>query len=221
MIIRILFLFIFILSNVYAAPKKILAATYKNKVVKRPIIVLDAGHGGLDRGAKIKYPYVEEKKVCLATVLYTKRYLEQMGYKVILTRSKDYFVPLKKRVEMANESQAELFVSIHFNSCPNKVAHGIEIYYFNSKENKKRADNSRNLAQSILPHIVKNTNAKSRGVKRADFCVVRDTNMPSILIEAGFLTNPQERDNIRKKSYLEKVSLGIAQGIENFIKSFV
>ena len=220
MAFRAFLLLCFSFFSLYAAPKKIAAAAYTNKTIKRPVIVLDGGHGGLDKGAKIKYPYIEEKRLTLATVLLTKAHLERMGYKVILTRSKDYFVPLKKRVSFANSAKAELFISVHFNSCPNKTAHGIEVYYFNSRANKVRAKNSRNLARSILSFLCQKTKARSRGIKDGKFCVIRDTKMPAILIEAGFLTNPHERDNIRKKTYQDKISIGIAEGIENFIKKY-
>ena len=220
MFIRMLLLTIFSFS-LYSAPKKIIAAAYESKTYKRPTIVLDAGHGGIDRGAKIKYPYLEEKRLTLSLTLLAKRQLEQMGYKVILTRAKDYFVPLKKRVSYANNLNAEMFISIHFNSCPNKQAHGVEVYYYNSQENKKRAKSSKNLAQSTLTTICKKTNAKSRGVKNGRFVVIKETKMPAVLIEVGFLTNPQERDNIRKKVYLEKVSKGISEGVDNFIKKYV
>ncbi|NGX63660.1 MAG: N-acetylmuramoyl-L-alanine amidase AmiC [Candidatus Anoxychlamydiales bacterium] len=220
MILRLLLIFIAVSINLSAAPQKVLAVAYKNKTIQRPIIILDAGHGGLDKGAKIQYPYLEEKRLSLSLTLLAKKYLEQLGYKVILTRAKDYFVPLKKRVEFANEAKAEIFVSIHFNSCPNKTAHGIEIYYHNSLENKVKAKTSLNLAQCILSDIIKKTKARSRGVKKGKFCVIKDTKMPAILIEAGFLTNPQERDNIRKTIYLDKISLGIAEGVESFINKY-
>lgn len=219
MFFRFIVLFVFAFVNLYSSPN-LVAAAYKNKVVKKPMIVLDAGHGGLDKGAKIKYPYVEEKKQTLSTVRFTKQYLEQLGYRVVLTRSKDYFVPLSKRVDIANNANSELFISVHFNSCPNKTASGVEIYFFNSAENKLRTKNSKNLAHCVLADICKNTNAKSRGIKKGPFCVIRDTKMPAILIEAGFLTNPQERDSIRNPLYLEKIALGIAQGIEDFIQKY-
>ena len=87
---------LFLFTNAHSSPNKILAATYKNKMIKRPVIILDAGHGGLDKGAKIRYPYVEEKRLALSAILLTKKYLEQLGYKTILTRSKDYFVSLNQ-----------------------------------------------------------------------------------------------------------------------------
>jgi N-acetylmuramoyl-L-alanine amidase len=219
--LRVFLLLLTTAFSVFSAPQKMLAYAYSNKTIKKPTIVLDAGHGGIDKGAKIKYPYVEEKRLTLSTVLTAKKYLEQLGYRVILTRSKDLFVPLKRRVDFANNAKAELFVSVHFNSCPNKIAHGIEIYFHNSLENKRKAKTSQNLAYCILSDVVKKTTAKSRGVKKGKFCVVRDTKMPSILIEAGFLTNPNERDNIRKGPYLNKISLGIAQGVDNFVKKYL
>ncbi len=220
MFFRFIFIFIFALTGLYSSSKEVLASTYKNKIIKKPLIILDAGHGGLDKGAKIKYPYLEEKRLTLTAIQITKKYLEQLGYKVVLTRSKDYFVPLTKRVDLANNSNGEIFVSVHFNSCPNKTAYGIEIYFFNSLENKSRTKNSKNLAHCVLTDICKNTNAKSRGIKNGQFCVIRETKMPAILIEAGFLTNPEERDKIRKTPYLEKISLGITQGIEDFIQKY-
>lgn len=217
MFYKTIFIFIFAFINLYSYPKEVVASTYKSKIIKKPLIILDAGHGGLDKGAKIKHPYVEEKRLTLSVIRHTKKYLEQLGYRVFLTRARDYFVPLNKRVDLANNANGELFVSVHFNSCPNDTANGIEIYFYNCNENKSRAKNSKNLATNILGEIVKNTNAKSRGVKKGQFCVIRDTKMPAILIEAGFLTNPEERDNVRKTPYIEKIALGIAEGIEDFI----
>jgi len=217
MTLRFLLVCFSLCINVFASPNDVVAAAYKNKTIKKPVIILDAGHGGMDRGAKIKYPYLEEKRLTLSTTLLTKQYLEQFGYKVVLTRSKDYFVSLQKRVDLANSSNAEVFVSIHFNSCPNKIANGIEIYFYNSVENQIRSKTSKNLAHCVLTDVIKNTKTRSRGIKKGKFCVIRETKMPAILVEAGFLTNPQERDNIRKMAYLEKISLGIAEGIESFI----
>jgi N-acetylmuramoyl-L-alanine amidase len=210
---KFLLILFFLFSSLYSAEEKL-----SNAALIKPIIILDPGHGGLDRGAKIRYPYLEEKKLTLNTILLTKKFLEQYGYKVYLTRDKDYFVPLKKRAEKANDLNAEIFAAVHFNSCPNKLANGIEIYYHDSSEKKSKTKLSKILADTILKDMLKTTDASSRGVRKADFVVIRDTNMPSILIEVGFLTNPNERDRIRKKIYLEKVALGITEGIDNFIK---
>jgi N-acetylmuramoyl-L-alanine amidase len=214
---RYLFLLFFPMI-IFSNPKKIVAAAYKNKMIKAPVIVLDAGHGGLDIGTKVKYPFCQEKRLCLTTTLLAKRYLEQMGYHVVLTRSKDYAISLQKRVDIANSIKPNLFVSIHFNSCPKQEPHGIEIFYFNSNNDKNKTKLSKSLATDVLYSVIDKTKAKNRGVKTADYFVIRDTKIPSVLIEGGFLTNANERDNLRKQSYLDKIALGIANGVDKFIK---
>jgi N-acetylmuramoyl-L-alanine amidase len=182
---------------------------------QKPLIYLDPGHGGLDFGAVIKKPHIEEKRLCLTTAHYTKKYLEQMGYRVSLTRSRDFFIPLDKRVVLANKARAGIFVGIHFNSCPNQTANGIEVYYTDAKN--KRSVMSKKLASSVLNKSVISTKANSRGVKKANFYIIRQTNMPSILVESGFLTNPKEREKIRERGYLDKIAKGIAEGIDKFV----
>lgn len=182
----------------------------------KPLIYLDPGHGGLDLGAIIKSPHLEEKRLNLVTAHYTKRYLEQKGYRVSLTRSRDFFVPLDKRTNLANKARAGVFVSIHFNSCPNNIASGIEVFY--SEDSNKRSVVSKKLGEAILQKTSQRTEAKSRGVKKSNLFVIKQTNMPSILIEPGFLTNPEEREKIRQREYLDKIAKGIAEGIDCFIK---
>ena len=184
--------------------------------IQKPLIYLDPGHGGLDLGAIIKSPHFEEKRLNLITAHYTKRYLEQKGYRVGLTRSRDFFVPLDKRVNLANNARAGIFVSIHYNSCPNSSASGIEIFY--SEDSNKRSTISKKLAEAILLKTSQHTEAKSRGVKKGNLFVLKQTNMPSVLLEPGFLTNPEERDKIKQRDYLDKIAKGIAEGIDNFVK---
>jgi N-acetylmuramoyl-L-alanine amidase len=182
-----------------------------------PVIVLDAGHGGTDEGCKIKSPRCEEKRLSLITTYLAKRYLERKGYKVILTRYRDNALPLNARVDKANRLNAEIFVSIHFNSCPTPKVSGIEIYYPAIEGNYRKREASRKLAVSILNATLTQMGALSRGVRKKDFVVIRDTNMPAVLVEGGFLTNAEERDKLRKKAYLDKLAKGIANGIDTFV----
>jgi N-acetylmuramoyl-L-alanine amidase len=184
--------------------------------LRGPLIVLDAGHGGSDEGAKVQS--VQEKKITLATVLYTKKYLEEMGYRVILTRGKDAYVSLPKRVSIANKTKSALFVSVHFNASRNSAAEGIEIYYYSNKD-PQRARSSRRLANYVLHFVLDQTEAVSRGVKSGNFHVIRETSMPAILIEGGFMTNRSEWLNLKKRSYLENIAKGIAHGIDKYLKS--
>ena len=203
----------FFISQIFSAPMKRKTISY------RPLIVLDAGHGGWDHGARIKYPFCEEKRMALTTAHYTKRYLEKMGYRVSLTRSRDFYISLPKRVNFANRHKSEIFVSIHFNSCPNKIAHGIEIFYHNNQNNRIRSIASKKLAEHVLKKSAQRTSFYSRGIKKGNFFVIRETKMPAILVEGGFITNPEERKRLRQRTYLDKLARGVAEGIDAYIKT--
>jgi N-acetylmuramoyl-L-alanine amidase len=184
-----------------------------------PTIVLDGGHGGSDHGARGHMPYCEEKRICLLTSRLVKRYLEQLGYHVVMTRATDNFVPLPRRVEIAQQAQGNIFVSIHFNSSRSPEAQGIEVFFFDSKENRTRASASRKLADSVLSRVIRRTSAHSRGVKKGNFYVIRETTMPAILIEGGFISNLDERSLLKSRDYQEKIARGIADGIDAYFKS--
>ena len=190
--------------------------TVPASTLNKPIIMLDAGHGGQDEGAKVHS--FKEKKITLATALYTKKFLEQMGYRVILTRGKDIAMSLPRRVAIANKTRSAVFVSIHFNASKNTDAKGIEIFYYDSKDSD-RAKQSRKLANYILHYVIDQTEANSRGVKVGNFHVIRETQMPAVLLEGGFVTNFQECSNLRKREYLEHLAKGVAQGIDKYLKS--
>ena len=181
-------------------------------------IIIDPGHGGTDLGARGKTPYCEEKKLCLQTARLVKQYLNQLGYHVVMTRNSDASISLARRVEIADQANADLFVSLHFNSSRNPTAHGIEIFFFDSKEQKSRASSSKKLADSILGRVIRRTSAISRGVKKGNFYVIRETSIPSVLLEGGFISNPAERANLKTRDYQEKIARGVADGIDHFLK---
>jgi N-acetylmuramoyl-L-alanine amidase len=203
-------------SNDYKTYKPV--RTYKISLPQhaKPLIILDPGHGGDDEGAKVHY--FMEKRLTLMTTLLLRKYLDEMGYRVIMTRSKDVFIPLDRRVSIANKTKAALFVSVHYNSSPSPDAHGIEVFY-NGASDVKRTQQSRKLASSVLSELTAQTHALSRGVKNGNFHVIRETTMPAILVEGGFMTNHEERTNLRDKTYLEKIAKGIALGIDKHLKT--
>lgn len=185
-----------------------------------PLIIIDPGHGGEDRGTESPFkPSYQEKSLTLATSRIVKDFLQQMGYQTQMTRSDDTFIPLKMRASIANEAKPALFVSIHYNSAPSKDANGIEIFYYPSETDKQRTDASKKLASIVLDKVLARTQAKSRGVKTANFAVIRETNMPAILIEGGFLTNQEEMQKIKDPAYIKQLALGIAQGVDQFVKA--
>jgi N-acetylmuramoyl-L-alanine amidase len=194
------------------------AADYSTVPVGAPTIIIDAGHGGTDLGARGRTPYCEEKRLCLQTARLVKQYLNQLGYHVVMTRNSDAFIPLSRRVEVADQAKGDLFVSLHFNSSRNPTAQGIEIFFFDSKEKKSRANSSRKLADAILSRVIRRTAAVSRGVKKGNFYVIRETSIPAVLLEGGFISNPGERANLKTREYQEKIARGVADGIDFFMK---
>jgi len=199
-------------ENIAASPALVANSEQKMK----PLIVLDAGHGGSDEGTRVRT--FQEKKITLITVLLTKKQLEQMGYRVVLTRSRDAYVSLPRRVAIANKVKGSIFVSVHFNASPSKEAHGIEIFYNNSKETW-RARASKRLANCILYRLIDQTAALSRGVKEGNFHVIRETEMPAVLVEGGFVTNRDECALLKDREYLKRLALGIAEGIDKYMRS--
>jgi N-acetylmuramoyl-L-alanine amidase len=146
-------------------------------------IVIDPGHGGFDRGG-IPGQQVPEKIMTLDVSLRLKPLLEKAGYKVVLTRDTDVFVPLGTRVAMANSYPNAIFVCIHFNSATRSGANGIETYFYSTE--------SAPLAASIHSAVVGGAPSENRGVRRRGYFVLRKTTVPAVLVECGFLTNPPE-----------------------------
>lgn len=186
-------------------------------IASKGYIILDPGHGGSDVGTQsISKPRYQEKSLNLVTANFVKGYLEQLGYRVMLTRKEDKFVSLEKRAQIANEKKPDLFISIHYNSAPSSEAQGVEVFFYHSKENKNRADASKSLAQSVLKNVISNTKAPSRGVKHGNFAVIRETKMPAILIEGGFVTNEAELQKLKDPTYLKRLAWGIAKGVDEY-----
>lgn len=183
------------------------------------LIIIDPGHGGKDEGTKsLDTPVHLEKNLTLTTAQILNTYLQGFGYKTIMTRRDDLFIPLKERADFANQKNAKLFVSVHYNAAENSKAHGIEVYYYQTADNKERSEKSKALASTVLEHVINNTKAKSRGVKHGNFAVIRETKMPAILVEGGFMTNPEEMQKIKDAAYIKKLAWAIASGIKQYLQ---
>ncbi len=168
-------------------------------------IVLDAGHGGFDRGG-IPGQRVAEKTMALDVTQRVQKKLRAAGYRVIMTRNSDVFVPLGTRVRIANSQRDAEFVCIHFNSATRSGANGIETYYY-------RSDSAR-LAANIHRQVVSGTDSENRGIRRRGFYVLRRTSIPSVLVECGFLTNPGEAALALQGSYRDRLAEKITAGIQ-------
>ncbi len=197
-----------------------MTSKFKNyKTQKKIVIVLDPGHGGEDMGTKsLIPPKYQEKSLNLSTAFFLRDYLQKMGYLVKMTRIDDTFIPLASRSLIANNEECNLFVSVHYNAAPSDLASGIEVYYYNSEENKSRSASSKKLADLVLSNLIQKTSAKSRGVKHGNLSVIRETTMPAILVEGGFMTNKNEMEKIKDPAYIKQLAYGIALGVDAYVK---
>jgi N-acetylmuramoyl-L-alanine amidase len=217
-------------------------------------IVIDAGHGGHDSGT-LGPGGLEEKDVVLDVALRLGRLLKQrLGADVIYTRSDDTFIPLETRTAIANEAQADLFISIHANSSSDTSARGVEVYYLNftssadalevaARENavsdqsihelsdlvrkialQDKINESRAFASDVDQSLYAgldpgNPGLKDRGVKKAPFVVLIGANMPSILAEISFLTNPDDAAELRDPQYRQRIAESLYRGVSRYVSS--
>jgi len=170
-------------------------------------VVVDAGHGGLDRGARGMDGRSVEKVYALDTAKRIERGLRSRGYRVIMTRNRDYFVPLPSRVAISNRQRGAVFVSIHYNWSRNSGASGTETFYHNSR--------SYPLAANIQREVDRAAPTPNRGVKRSRFHVLRNNARPAALIELGFMSNPRELRMIKSASYRQRLADAVVRGIVN------
>jgi len=167
-------------------------------------VILDPGHGAHDRGAAIGYVY--EKHLALDTARRVEQLLKQEGLKVIMTRSRDVFIPLQDRSAAGNRRGNAIFVSIHYNYSRGGSGAGAETFYHHTA--------GYTLAGYIQAYLVQRTSMANRGVKHASFHVIRATTRnPAVLVECGFVSNPGERARMLTGEFRARIAEGIAQGI--------
>lgn len=186
------------------------------KDINKKIIVLDAGHGGTDPGAVsdvLGNKTVNEKDITLGIAKKVRDILEANGYTVVMTRDSDTYPTLNKRSEIANRAGAALFVSIHMNSSPSSDPSGTETYYSEINNGDDFGITSEELAKSVQNKLYKALDSRNRGVKTANHAVTRNSIMPAILIEVGFISNAKQAELLLTSSYQQKAASAIAQGI--------
>jgi len=215
-------------------------------------IVVDAGHGGHDTGT-IGPSGLLEKDLTLDVALRLGKLLEnRLGANVVYTRDDDTFVPLETRTAVANQQQADLFISIHANSSNDSSARGVETYYLNftssadalevaARENavsdksihelqdlvkkialKEKIEESREFAVDVQKSLHSGLSAKApairdRGVKKAPFIVLIGANMPSILAEISFLSNPTDEHRLQTPEYRQKIAESLFKGVSRYV----
>ena len=166
-------------------------------------VVVDAGHGGKDAGARRYGP--PEKVVALDVAQRVNRKLRESRFRTVMTRNSDVFIPLDRRVGIGNSQRNSIFVSIHFNHARARGIQGFETYY--------ASPYARSLAQRIHRNLLTIPGARNRGVRTANFRVVKNAVHPSVLVECGFLTNRAEAGRARRAGYREMLADKIAEAI--------
>lgn len=219
----------------------------------KKIVVLDPGHGGRDPGA-ISKSGKYEKHITLAMAKETREYLEDAGYKVVLTRSTDKAIPLRRRYQIAHEADGDLFISIHADSAKNKSARGLSVYTISERASDKEAaalaerenkadillgldlsdynpdvsnilidlakidtmNNSAIYAKHLVKEMKKETTLVPNAHRFAGFAVLKSTNIPSVLLELGYLSNPREDKLLQKKSYRRKLARALVKAVDKY-----
>lgn len=167
-------------------------------------VVLDAGHGGHDNGTTSRYAG-REKDATLDVVMRLRPKVASAGFRTVMTRSDDRFIPLDTRAAISNRDRNVIFVSVHFNDTRRSHIRGTEVYY-NSRC-------SAEIARNILNQVAAIPGASSRGIRTANFRVLRKAQYPAVLVECGYFSNPVEGRRCAKGAYREQLAEAISRGI--------
>ena len=217
--------------------QKILHPLMFPKSFRKPsgkVIVIDPGHGGKAEGAQNKALRLKEKNLTLQTAKLLAKKLKSRGYVTYLTRSKDTDVPLEKRTEFANNKQADLFISIHYNGAGSKQASGVETFVYSFANHPSTERDVATASDKVLGTINKFDEANTflawniqnqlrlhlqlpdRGVRHGRMAVLKGLKCPGALIECGFISNLQEASTLKTNSYQERLTLSICEGIQRY-----
>ena len=213
--INILFIFLITILTI-----NIIKAEEKDKILKDKIIYIDPGHGGLDPGAT--YKDVKEANINLELSTLVKQELEQYGATVLMTRDNNYDLSeknaknkkrsdLQKRANLINNSNCDLFLSIHLNSDKSPTWYGAQVFY-----TKQHIDNQK-IANIIQEKMKKEINTKRKEKQIKNTYLYEKIKRPGVLIEAGFISNPTERNKLTDSSYQQLISKIIVEGTIEYL----
>jgi N-acetylmuramoyl-L-alanine amidase len=173
-------------------------------------VVIDAGHGGHDNGGQ--WGRVYEKHLALDTAYRLEGKLKALGYQTVMTRRSDYFISLPQRVNVANRYRNAIFVSIHYNYTWKQHVSGLETFYSTAE--------GRTLAQHVQSNLIRRTRTVDRSAKYARFYVIRNAQIPAILVEGGFVSNASERNRMKSAWFRESIAQGIVDGIQRYRRGY-
>ncbi|MDA8975279.1 N-acetylmuramoyl-L-alanine amidase [Akkermansiaceae bacterium] len=170
-------------------------------------IVIDAGHGGKDKGAY--WHGVRESDLNLRVAKKVETSLKYRGYPVVMTRRSDVFLTLSKRAQIGNRYRNSIFISIHFNATPNTRVRGAETFYGGGKQGHY-------LASAIQKELVSKLKTSDRGARLGRYTVIKNTTCPAVLVECGFISNTSERNRCKTPAYQSLCAQAIVAGIERY-----
>lgn len=197
-------------------------------------IVLDPGHGGRDPGARSPALGLLEKDMALDVAFRLRALLTARGYRVVLTREDDSYVSLERRAALANRARADLFISIHFNAAGGPEASGTETFLLTPRHHRSTGQGESRTGDSeahpgneydhwnallafyVQRQLLHDLQTFDRGIKRARFSVLREVEAPAVLVEAGYLSNPQEARRIGSVAYRIQLARSLADAIGHF-----
>ncbi|MCK8826257.1 N-acetylmuramoyl-L-alanine amidase [Natroniella acetigena] len=177
-------------------------------------IIVDAGHGGIDAGANRKG--VLEKDINLAIAKNLANFLNRGSLEIIMTRTEDKLYnddrnqDIINRVKIANESGAELLISIHTNSFPSSTSFGGQTFY------KPNSEESKKLASAIQEKLIEIQPENYRKIKSAPYYILRKSKIPAVIVEVGFISNPEDRERLTDQEEQQKIARGIGEGVINY-----
>ena len=167
-------------------------------------VVLDAGHGGHDSGARSRKGLLE-KDLTLDVIRRLAPKLRAAGLRTVLTRNSDVFIPLDRRVEISERENPAVFLSVHFNDAGRRQVAGMESYYFSGE--------SRRFSQRLVGALAEATGAPNRGSREARFRVLRCNVNPAVLVECGYMSSRREVGLLEQPKYREKIATALAEAI--------
>lgn len=165
-------------------------------------IVLDAGHGGKDGGA-VGANGTVEKEITFITAEHIRQELQKYDATVQFTRMGDIFVELEDRVQM---DYADLFISIHYDGFESEEVNGITTYYYHQRDEQM----ARTIHQNIMDEEL---DARDRGVSHGDYYVLRENQVPAVLLELGYITNPQDEERMNQEDFQQHIAQAVADGV--------
>ncbi len=213
-------LFVLLLSNAYT---RNIVSVFANQPSKK-IIVIDAGHGGHDPG-KVSSNGIQEKDINLSIAQYLKSYLSAQDYIVYITRNHDEGLhdegasnkkssDMKNRISFFNEKKADLVISIHQNSYPDSFQHGAQTFFYEKSEESKL------LATCIQNSLLQMDSSNTRKEKSTDsYYILKKSSMPAVIVECGFLSNPDETAKLTDPNYQKKLAYAISIGVSTYEKT--